>query len=280
MNLETAMSMDPFFGKKGKHPEIEDRLEIGRDPVVDKIFEMHNGMDPDEAPKYLSKIELDVLNPAQIDLMLQKMLSSEKEDKDHVRGSFLNRLIQDSYNEGYNGFILTTGDAKVDCLGWQLKGNSKRKLEVTVKGNLGDWCCYDSEFVSFVVEGGVGSRYGAHSRSNVLDIRGRTGNDCGLKSWYSSFNIQGDTGQGCGSESEYSSFEVGGNAGYDYGSLAKYGLFSIEGNLSELWCGSGSQNSTFITSNKATYRTLKKNVPGNFFWFLPGGNRVVYQPKC
>lgn len=206
MSLETAMKVDPFSGReKGKSPELVDQIEAMSDPLVEHVFEIHGGLDHDASIDdqiiCVSQLKMDVLTPTQIEGVLQKIIRSGRER--YGVSPFLSRLIQDSYDAGHNGFVLTTYDTQIEFLGQDLTGSSERKIEVNVKGNVGDFLGDYSAHCVFAVEGSVKNWCGYHSGHNVFTIEGNAGNSCGCLSEYSTFIIEGNIGSSCGEDSRY-----------------------------------------------------------------------------
>lgn len=252
MNLETSMAINPFGNQKGKVPEIVDRISTEQDPLLDKILEEYESLrkycgHPKSTRDYLTQPSqyftlqsMETLTPAKIDLVLRTIIDTEKK-LDELTGIFLTKLIQDSYNAGYNGFVLTTGDALIDRLGYQLRGMPEKELELTVRGNAGWYCGENSKLSTFTVEGSVGTWYGSSSKHCFFKAEEHVGWGCGFRSEYSLFILEGDVGGSCGIGSEYCSFEL------------KRGVGTMSGTESE--------NSLYTLSNQEAYEEVKKNIP-------------------
>lgn len=247
MSLETAMGPDPFSGKTWER-KPEEIVEVGveEDPLVERILEKHHFCVKyvsslfREKIGFLSELEVDALTPSQINRVLQEIIDRDANVLDEVTGLFLGRLIQVSYDAGYNDFVLTTGDYRVNYFGRKLEGLPEKKLKMGIQGN-------------------VGYGFGVHSQ-------------------YAAFTVHGSVGEWSASDSKFCALTIEENVEKNLGCYSKQNTFIIGGEIGER-CGHGSRNSTFITYNKETYKQMKKSVPKSFFWFLPGGNKVVYQPK-
>lgn len=194
MSLETHMAVNPFVGKGyGREPETISDVKLEKDPLVERALTAYRDVfklvASSEGPmkRIYGLSDLDVLNPAQIDLLLQHVLSSGEKRLVHFVGSLANRLIQDSYDAGYNSFTLTTGNFAIHSIGHGLEGSSSRKLEVTVNGNMGSFCGFSSSYASFL-------------------IKGDTQGSCAQLSEFSSYFFDGDIGWSCGCHSRKSMF--------------------------------------------------------------------------
>lgn len=248
--------VDPFRRKAGGNsPELVDDLKIEKDELVERVFEIYHNLNFSASwfkqATSISQLDLKVLNPAQIDVVLREILDDELRRSNEVTGRFLSRLIQDSYNAGYNNFVLTTGDTAIEYLCYKLEGASNRELEVRVNGSAGINCGFNSKHISVTVQGNVGVDSGSHSYSSTFAIEGNAASWCGAHSYSSTFSIEGNMGVGLGYESNFSSFTVEG---------------SIEGN-----CGEKSKGGKYFTPNYATYKKMKK--------MIPKGNEMTYQEK-
>ena len=72
-------------------------------------------------------------------MFLQATISFEdhKEYKERT-GIFINKLIQESYDAGHNGFELNTMALPlIDKIGIYIQGKEKRPIEITIHGNAG-----------------------------------------------------------------------------------------------------------------------------------------------
>lgn len=285
MNLETiSMAVDPFAGKpKGSSPERIGEVDIENDPLVEKTFEAYNSLDLgfstlEKNCKRVFQLQLDVLNPVQIDKVLQRIIMHGEKEQREITGFFLSKLMQNSYYEGYTDFTLTTTDEGISHLGYDLKGNPNRKLNVHVMGNTDTHFGFLSEYCLFTLEGSTGNLCGADSNSSSFLIKGNTGHWCGYQSKQSLFTLGRSTGDWCGNYSNESSFFVQEDAGNDCGNQSKYGNYVIQGGIGKR-PGSYSEGNTFTTSNIQTYRKMKENVPRNSFFFFKTRNKVIYKPK-
>jgi len=281
--------INPFANKrKGRIPDELQEVEFGRDKALERILKVYQQIDSDDEYKkrqrVLSRLKRKILTPSQIDIFLQKIIDKTTFEKinSQLTGEFLSRLIQYSYNKGYNGFVLHAQDTQIPNLGYELKGRDENRLEVCIKGYGGYHCGQQSKQSIFTIEGDVGQNCGDNSEQSTFNIEGDAKRECGYQSkqstfhiggnvrgrcgneskegifhikgdapeWCGSFaengvfNIKGDVGYSCGIMSKQSTFTIGGNVGYECGYFAQECIFTIEQNVGYL-CGGGAKQSTF-----------------------------------
>ena len=209
------------------------------------------GWDFDTRFNQIRSLEKAVLNPSEINEFLQTVLKEYGDELDKRKTEFyINCLLQDSYDAGNNNFVLNTGDSQMNHLGYMLKGTDEKKLEITIKGDVGYKCGYSSTNSSFTIEGNVREWCGKSSNNSSFAIRGNVGESCGDISKDSSFTIKGNVGYWCGRDSTNSSFTIEGDIENECGKDSKDSTFTIEGNVGN-WCGRNSKQSSF---------TVKGNV--------------------
>jgi len=105
------------------------------------------------------------LTPEQIGtFLLTTAVYKEHRNYSNNTGYFITRLVQTSYNHGFNKFELNTKalPKKINNIGWSLKGKKSRLLELCVDGD-------------------VGNCYGAYGRYLSLKSNGDSEDWCGYK---------------------------------------------------------------------------------------------------
>jgi len=256
-SINRNTQINPFEKKpKGKTPDELAEVELETDDTIDRTLKVYQRLDflknADREPYGIPTLELEILTSSQINLFLQKIIAvTPMEEVNAGRtGDFLTKLIQDSYNNAHNSFVLDTQDAQIGDLGYGLKGKEDNTLEVTIKGSVGEYFGWESKQSIFTIKGNVRDNCASHSEKSTFNIEGYAGDQLGKSSQHSSFHIKGDVGEWCGSQSEYSSF-------------------TIEGNF-QICCGWMSEHSTFQSSNKETYKKLK---------IVVGEENVIYTGK-
>ena len=272
-------AINPLEGEASKQPELERKVEYIIDDAVKSVLEKYAKLAPSptfgEYQTQIFGLELLVLTPTQINIALQHIIqTTPKEDAESfVTGLFLTRLIQDSYQQGNETFLLNTQDTQISNLAYRLEATN---LKLTIKGNLGYSCGSESKGCSYIFESDAKDNCGFNSRDCTYVIKGNVGYSCGELSKGCSYTVEGDVGYSCGSASLGCSFVIDGNAGFNFGANARDSFYSIKGDF-EGGCGWNSERCTFQTSNKQTYKHLKKLMP----WWkrFTSGNKVKYTRK-
>ncbi|MFH1637492.1 MAG: hypothetical protein ABIB71_03645 [Candidatus Woesearchaeota archaeon] len=95
-----------------------------------------------------------VLKPEEIDEFLQStVMHAEERGYSKVTGPFINKLIQNSYDAGHNGFKLDTYAAgPLKCLGERLHGSGSIPLRLEVEGPVGDLFGFFSKNLSLSIK--------------------------------------------------------------------------------------------------------------------------------
>lgn len=117
----------------------------------------------------------EVLNPSDIDLFLQASLPyAEHPYYPHTMGAFINRLLLNATQNGYNSFDLHTQSCgPLNFVGKDLCGSAPWRIQLTVEGDLGIESGTWMEYVDFGVSGTVNLGLGSnskHCRFLFLDI--------------------------------------------------------------------------------------------------------------
>ena len=123
----------------------------------------------------------EVLQPQEINQFLQGTIvydTSRHDDGNAVMtGCFITRLIQNSYNAGYNGFMINTEllTNPLSFLGDKLQGTSEDHLRLDIKGDLYNSPGFGSEYCHFKVGGNAGYfDLGWYARNSVFTLYGET----------------------------------------------------------------------------------------------------------
>ncbi|MBI4453652.1 hypothetical protein HY636_03335 [Candidatus Woesearchaeota archaeon] len=135
----------------------------------------------------------DVLTVEDINAFLQLTVGFEDYEKDYSRGTsrFINRLIQNSYNAGYNNFVLNTIvlSKKLDHFGENFCGLPYRMISVQIDGDIGVNCGMNAFCSSFTINGNANSCCGYKIYNSIITVKGDVGNWFGFGAKYSSFTI-------------------------------------------------------------------------------------------
>jgi len=209
----------------------EDDLEL--EQLIDKYKRIEERLDSkkntaEKNMKIMSKEITEVLDPSQINTLLQKIaILPRKEGYPILMGClFLNNLIQNSYNAGYNNFFLNPQGDILSELGSKIHGKKNNPLKINIEGNAGIF-------------------FGLESKNLVCNINGDAGYGFGLYSKNSAYDVNGDITD---------SFAVG----------SKNCRYNIHGNIEGINWASGLNIwfSRFSTPNKATYEKLRQEIKG------------------
>jgi len=191
--LDKIMEVNPFNNHNyQENPEKERKVEFEKDKLVEKTLEQYKTVELNEhstmgdVRKQMSQFELQTLKPAQIDHALQRIIKENQEYKKASKssinrlesaytGEFLSDLVQKSFENGNNNFILNTQDAAISTLGHQLKGTPEEPIQITIQGNTGHNCGYESERCEFYITGNTGNSCGVESKDCRYDIQGDIG---------------------------------------------------------------------------------------------------------
>lgn len=249
------MKTNPFTEKKsGKKPEAISKVDPDADPLVERVLEEYTNFD---FMKWVAKekdhifgLKLDILNPLQINLALQRMIAYGNEESEgkgygHITGLFVSKLIQDSYNNGCNDFTLTTGDSGVYHLCSHLKGEEDNILNVQVNGNVGKVCGESSQHILLSLFGNAGSFCGSRSKYSTFKLQNDVGQWCAFESQHSDFLVYGNAGDDCASSARYTNLTVGKNVGNSNAYSSHHCSFLVEGNAGDGF-GSHSYSNSFI----------------------------------
>ncbi len=170
----------------------------------------------------------DVLTPAEINEFLQEarkihfqcerdyslldvVTAPPPPECDVSLGLLVSKLIQNSYERGYNGFTLKTGNEFFpDYLCAFLTGAGERRITVTIDGSCGDYCGYGSENLYLKIDGNTGFHFGSAMGDSSSIITGNASGYVGESSKDSSFTIGINAGDCLGHRSKGSTYIVAG----------------------------------------------------------------------
>ena len=204
---------------------LADGLDDGSDYGLDDLISGYTARKPDERKeievvgehkfsKLLEKYELflrrkdyfikdkeildwieDVLSVEDINTFLQLTIRFE-DYKEYSRetGLFITRLIKNSYNAGYNNFVINTMamSKSLDNLGENFCGLPYRMIYVQIDGDVGKYCGSNAFCSSFTINGNAELGCGHKIWNSILIINGDVDDKPSLGARYSSFTINGN----------------------------------------------------------------------------------------
>ena len=199
----------------------------------------------------------DVLPPELISQLWQ-VISSERDD---LSPHFLNRLIQNSYDAGYNDFVVDVRETSPpQHIGRCLQGTATRKLELAVMGNLGFMNGSNMRYVNYCVDGKVGYSFGYHAQHSSLIVDEAT-NWFGEETTDCTLIARRDGGFLTASRAERATVII-------HGEISS-GTLIINGQNKATYCSCGEEAvySTFKTSNAANLEKLMR---------VPENNKIIF----
>ena len=119
----------------------------------------------------------EVLTPDEINHFLQ----GTQQYNDHRNypwrtGIMVSRLIQNSYDHGYNPFWFNTENlSEIDCLGSLIVGKRETPISVTIQGNLGYCLGFKTQYSIFTINSGGVKSCGLEALNSTFILNGSTG---------------------------------------------------------------------------------------------------------
>ena len=170
-------SLDDLFGYSAS--DVEEEKEIIVVPnEFSNLFEKYENIinfkynDVSQIEDYIIKTFDEVLSPKEIKVFhfIADQLYGGNEHKTRM-GYTLTKLIQNSFNKGYNDFDLDFTEKPVLGLGNNLKGKLFRKLKIKVKGNLHN-VGHGSRNLDVTIDGNASGSFGFQSKNITAYISG------------------------------------------------------------------------------------------------------------
>ncbi len=122
----------------------------------------------------------EILHPQEINLFLKHTMSYEDhQDYAMITGIFLTRLLERSYQGGFNNFEIYLPDQALMYLGLELKAAEQQPLKVTFKGKVGQECGSGSWNVFYHFLDEVGDSLGPKAKGCLFYGEKNIGNGCG-----------------------------------------------------------------------------------------------------
>ncbi len=135
---------------------------------------------PDSTWQYNKPLPEDILTPEQISAFMQTttILYKNQETYEDRTGIVISRIIQNSYDAGYNKFKLEIpacgiGRMAMRGVGYELKGEKNRPLELTIEGTVGIWCGNYAENAIFNIKGDAIGSLAAFAKNSTFNVTGK-----------------------------------------------------------------------------------------------------------
>jgi len=145
-------------------PEKKEQVLVSLDDAVQKSLEIYDELptssQQNDIFSQFYELPLPILNPVQIDLVLQHILQEhprERVNKCHT-ALYFTTILRKSYVAGNNNFVLHTKDSMIKHLGgMMLSGDGIDKLlQLTIYGGVGERCGSTSCFLDLQIHGNIG----------------------------------------------------------------------------------------------------------------------------
>ncbi len=249
--MNIGIAIDPFTDKKGaKKPENVKPIQSEGDSSIAAIIEQfdHYLENLDMRDTYFDKFPLRALKPPHIYKVFSEIAFNTK-PHDWAAGRYISELIQASYNEGNNDFVLNTQDFSASHLAYNLQGRAKRKLTIEIHGS-------------------VGHNFGMNSSNIGATIQGSALSHLGVLSEYSSFSAYGAS-RDPGFRMKKGEIHILGSIGNFTGVSAKESVFRIDGKVHAIYDSAHEKpsNCEFYLRDKGSHKLVKS--------FYDKGNKVV-----
>ncbi|HIH24552.1 TPA: hypothetical protein HA251_05960 [Candidatus Woesearchaeota archaeon] len=162
--------------------EREQRVSVPLDESVERALQIYRNVDYEDnkyamhdyiRSKY-QELFLPLLSPAQIDIVLHKIIAQTPKEKlfDGMTGDYFSELVKRSYNEGNNNFVLTTNDTSIDNLPTRISGTKNTPLHILVSGNLGRFAAKKTQYIDLIVRGDIGHFFCCDAEHSVFTLYG------------------------------------------------------------------------------------------------------------
>ncbi len=237
-----------------------------------------------------------ILKPEEIAAFLR--ISEIHEDThSNVTSVFISKLVQNSFDAGYNDFRLSGELQYFSDLPYKFKGREDKLLKVVMDDGAPYKCGNRAEYIEVYAQHHCSSNLGSYSKHSKYHVAGDIiGRGLGAYAQNSEFIVQGNGGSHVGQGAKESKFTIkksvkhnlGQNSVYSeytvtnctrfFGCLAQYCTFTIRGNIHKSSIGNigrGAVGCTFKAEVKSTLEELKNVPPGNRIVFIDKGKEEV-----
>ncbi|MBW3015918.1 hypothetical protein KY330_05845 [Candidatus Woesearchaeota archaeon] len=169
------LALNPF--DKGKKPEKIEAVEL--DSLDDKILDMVKVYEENAKYGYAHlnyclnhEVKYPVLTPSEIDIALQLALRIKTQGVDYLTGPFFSKLVQLSFDAGYNDFKLHLEGTTKSHIGYKVRGREDKILKCEVFGDINVNGFKEAIYCDAKIHGDVGFMFGHSSRHCTFEIDG------------------------------------------------------------------------------------------------------------
>ncbi len=167
---------------------------------LDRIEKKGSDCSYDDIEHALEIAVKDVLKPKEIDQFLKTTTQYEQHSAyQKLTGTYITRLIQNSYNKGNNNFTIDKTDTgALEYFLSHAEGYEERPLNVKIKGDIGTFSGLGMQNCNIEVDGNVNKEFAIMSYGCDITIRGDAGNNLGEDAENTTFTVYGSIGKDCG----------------------------------------------------------------------------------
>jgi|SRR3989344_4448374 len=158
-------------------------------PALFTMIGVHHGyiLTPSEIGKFVERLKE----------TKQLQVNLEDPSKTYLVGAILSGLVQRSYEEGHNNFIIPCEGTRISsastyagaCTCVECTQKNRGVLKVVYKGNVGDWFAWGSHGCDLTVEGDVGTDACSYIQDCNVTILGNVGDRFGMDARNSEFTV-------------------------------------------------------------------------------------------
>ena len=178
-------------------------------------------------------------------------------------GICLSALVQCALND--HPEISLTIPPKIERVCYGLKPERKKQLNVTLNGDVGQYCLQNAgtaslpKYLSAIIRGNCENNLGCGSSEIQVCVEGDCGALTGERAWRSFFEIKGSTGHSLGYLSNGSVFDIAGALDEGCGENSISSCYILRGNIGRQ-VGRNAVGCTFKTTPE-NYDLLRRMVP-------------------
>ena len=258
--------VNPFGNLESEEPDDVQTPQFETDDAVEKAYNHYISLRKRiwiYDRMWIYERIVPVLSPSQINIFFRRF------DEDEIGrinfAVYSARLIQESYDNGHNNFLIDVGDAEMTHFLQSAHGTLENPLKLTFCGNLEKYFASSARYFEAHVKGNAGESCGSDSNNCVFNIEGNAPANCGYHAENSVFNITGDASANCGAFSKKCNFNISGSSNDGLGEKAIDSKFKVAGDGGS-GCGKSAEGCEFIV-NGALGNDLGLYAQDCFFYF-------------
>jgi formylmethanofuran dehydrogenase subunit C len=265
---DDGSSIDQLFGYDASDVENTSTIEV-TSGVAELIedYKVYSYLSEQDKNKYPIKT---VLSPGEINRFLQATRPYKEIRSSTLRtGSYINALIENSYNEGYNDFYLNLVDLPfVTSILKNISADEKNPIKIKIDGGSGHAFCNNAKNINAIINGNIYANSCLEAKNLNLLINGTIYNGFGEKSENMSLCVKGDIYSTFCLASKNLLAIIDGNVGSQFCGESKNAIVSIKGDVEEYFGRNSTNMASSIIGNVSNYfgvksSSLKTLIGGN-----------------